>query len=79
MPLLRALFATPNAALARIRHAAIAFTSKVGALFAVVQVGLKPVLAIGTNVYYFGFIPLVIFLGMRSNPRPKLIDLLTPM
>ena len=26
-----------------------------------------------------GFIPLVIFLGMRSQPRPKLIDLLTPM
>ena len=26
-----------------------------------------------------GFIPLVILLGMRSQPRPRLVDLLTPM
>ena len=30
--------------------------------------------------FHWGFIPFVILLGMRSaEPRPKLLDLLTPM
>ena len=29
--------------------------------------------------FHMGFIPFVLFLGMRSEPRPKLMDLLTPM
>jgi len=32
-----------------------------------------------TKLFNYGFIPLVILLGMQSEPRPKLIDLLTPM
>ena len=32
-----------------------------------------------TKAFHYGLIPLVIFLGMRSEPRPKLTDLLTPM
>ena len=31
------------------------------------------------KAFHLGFIPLVIVLGMRTEPRPKLVDLLTPM
>ena len=31
------------------------------------------------KAFHYGFIPFVLFLGMRSEPRPKLLDLLTPM
>ena len=31
------------------------------------------------KAFHWGFIPFVILLGMRSEPRPKLTDLLTPM
>ena len=36
-------------------------------------------IAVTTKVFHYAFIPAVILLGMRSEPRPKLIDLLTPM
>jgi hypothetical protein len=29
--------------------------------------------------FQYGFIPLVIFLGMRTEPRPSLAELLRPM
>ena len=32
-----------------------------------------------TKVFHYAFIPAVVMLGMRSEPRPKLVDLLTPM
>ena len=31
------------------------------------------------KIFHYGFIPLVIVLGMRSEPRPALQDLLSPM
>ena len=31
------------------------------------------------KAFHWGFIPFVILLGMRSDPRPKVIDLLSPM
>ena len=31
------------------------------------------------KAFHYGFIPLVLFLGLRTEPRPKLIDLLMPM
>ena len=40
---------------------------------------LQPLAWYAGKAFHFGFIPLVIALGMRTEPRPKLIDLLTPM
>ena len=40
---------------------------------------LQPLAWYAGKAFHFGFIPLVIVLGMRTEPRPKLIDLLTPM
>ena len=51
---------------------------------------LSPALAVASSVYtlclpyavkafHYGFIPMVILLGMQSTPKPKLVDLLTPM
>ena len=31
------------------------------------------------KAFRYGFIPFVLMLGMRTEPRPKLLDLLTPM
>ena len=31
------------------------------------------------KAFHYGFIPFVLLLGMSSNPRPKIVDLLTPM
>ena len=31
------------------------------------------------KLFHYGFIPAVLLLGMRSEPRPKLTDLLSPM
>lgn len=31
------------------------------------------------RIFHIGFIPLVIILGMQTEPKPKLVDLLTPM
>ena len=31
------------------------------------------------RIFHIGFIPLVIILGMQTEPRPKLTDLFTPM
>ena len=39
----------------------------------------EPLLPYLARAFHIGFIPLVIFLGMRSEPRPRLSDLLTPM
>ena len=36
------------------------------------------VLPYAVKVFHYGFIPFVLVLGMRSEPRPKLVDLLTP-
>ena len=62
---------------ARARAQSVALTA-----FVTVSAGcqkLEPLLAIGSKVYYYGFIPLVILLGMNSSPRPRLTDLLSPM
>ena len=40
---------------------------------------LQPLAWYAGKAFHFGFIPLVIVLGMRTEPRPKLVDLLTPM
>ena len=51
---------------------------------------LAPALAVASSVYtlclpyavkafHYGFIPMVVLLGMQSTPKPKLVDLLTPM
>ena len=40
---------------------------------------LQPLAWYVGKAFHFGFIPLVIVLGMRTAPRPKLVDLLTPM
>ena len=34
---------------------------------------------VALKAFHWGFIPFVILLGMRTEPRPKLIDLLSPM
>jgi hypothetical protein len=39
---------------------------------------VAPLLPLATRVFHVGFIPLVIFLGMRTEPRPALTDLLQP-
>lgn len=39
----------------------------------------EPLMPYLARAFHIGFIPLVIFLGMRSEPRPRLSDLLTPM
>jgi hypothetical protein len=31
------------------------------------------------TVFHWGFIPLIIVLGMRTEPRPSLLQLLGPM
>ena len=38
-----------------------------------------PFFPFAAKVVHYGFIPFVILLGMRSEPRPALLDLLTPM
>lgn len=30
-------------------------------------------------IFHYGFIPLIIILGMRTEPRPTLLQLLSPM
>ena len=39
----------------------------------------QPLVHLAARAFHIGFIPMVIMLGMRSEPRPKLIDLITPM
>jgi len=34
---------------------------------------------VALKIFHWGFIPFVVLLGMRTEPRPKLIDLLSPM
>ena len=31
------------------------------------------------KIFHYGFVPLVILLGMRTEPRPSIQDLLSPM
>ena len=31
------------------------------------------------KVFHVGFVPLVLFLGMQTSPKPKFTDLLTPL
>ena len=45
---------------------------------AAVRDRVAPLLPLATRVFHVGFIPLVIFLGMRTEPRPALTDLLQP-
>ncbi|KAL1514686.1 hypothetical protein AB1Y20_003774 [Prymnesium parvum] len=52
---------------------------KAAVVVAHLNYGLQIVTPTCTKIFHYGFIPLVLFLGMRSHPRPKLIDLLTPM
>ena len=47
-------------------------TSGVQAALAVVQPTL-------IKIFHYGFVPLVILLGMRTEPRPTLQELLSPM
>ena len=68
--------AVPRARLAS--AAAIVFGHAV-ATSAKLQVFVTAVLPYATKAFHYGFIPLVIVLGMRSEPRPKLMDLLSPM
>ena len=45
----------------------------------VIKERLQPLVPYLARAFHIGFIPFVIMLGMRSEPRPKLVDLLTPM
>lgn len=60
-----------SAAAVVFRHAAVASAK--------LQVFVQAISPAATKLFHYGFIPLVIFLGMRSEPRPKLMDLLSPM
>ena len=52
-----------------------------GALIRSLQVGdiVEYVGPTVQRIFHIGFIPLVIILGMQTEPRPKLTDLFTPM
>ena len=45
----------------------------------VVLGGWNAVFPYAVKAFHYGWIPLVLLLGMRAHPQPKLIDLLTPM
>ena len=49
-----------------------------GAL-AVINTGVEIIRPFAVKAFHYGFIPFVIILGIRVEPKPKLIDLLTPM
>lgn len=65
-------------------------TARLGAVSEVVAARLAGPLSVVSNVqelvmpfavkiFHYGFIPFVIYLGMRSDSNTKLIDLITPM
>jgi hypothetical protein len=65
------LLAGAGAALGTVASVAVVVTERL--------MVLQPLAWYVGKAFHFGFIPLVIVLGMRTEPRPKLIDLLTPM
>jgi hypothetical protein len=71
------------AALTQLRERAYAaagpLAERLAPAVAVVSDVYALVLPYAIKVFHYGFIPLVIALGMRSEPRPKLVDLLTPL
>ena len=47
--------------------------------FALVQQTWALAQPYAVKAFHYGFIPFVLLLGMNSQPKPKLLDLLTPM
>eukprot|EP00307_Rebecca_sp_RCC1486_P010985 CAMPEP_0119414906 /NCGR_PEP_ID=MMETSP1335-20130426/7237_1 /TAXON_ID=259385 /ORGANISM="Chrysoculter rhomboideus, Strain RCC1486" /LENGTH=56 /DNA_ID=CAMNT_0007439801 /DNA_START=24 /DNA_END=194 /DNA_ORIENTATION=- len=39
----------------------------------------EPATEVARTAFHYGFIPLVILLGMRTEPRPTLLALIQPM
>ena len=70
-----------HSALPRARFASVAAVvfRHVAAASVKLQVFVQAAAPYATKAFHYGFIPLVVFLGMRSEPRPKLVDLLSPM
>ena len=60
-------------------NAAVARIAPVLALLQEKAALLQPLIPMATKAFHYSFIPLVLFLGMRSSPRPSLLDLLQPM
>ena len=76
--------------LAALMERTAAARERLNVLAAPVAERLAPAIAMASDVYtavlpyavkafHYGFIPFVLFLGMQSTPKPKLVDLLTPM
>lgn len=68
-----------RAKLAQACSGAAATVAPVLALLSEKVAQLQPLLGAATKGFHYGFIPLILFLGMRLSPRPSLVDLLTPM
>ena len=64
---------------ARIATAAAIVFQHVAVGCAKLSVFVQAVSPFATKAFHYGFIPCVLLLGMRSEPRPKFTDLLTPM
>ena len=64
---------------ARIASAATIVFRQLALASAKLQLVVSVIAPFATKAFHYGFIPLVLFLGMRANPRPKLMDLVTPM
>lgn len=47
--------------------------------FAIINTGIDMIRPYAVTAFHYGFIPFVIVLGMRTEPKPKLLDLLMPM
>lgn len=72
-------FTTARTRLLTAAGAALGHVASVAVLVKERLMVLEPLAWYVGKAFHIGFIPLVIVLGMRSEPRAKLVDLLTPM
>jgi hypothetical protein len=63
----------------RLQAIAHGVLQQVGDAASGVQAALSVVQPTLIKIFHYGFVPLVILLGMRTEPRPSLQELLSPM
>lgn len=76
---LAALYDRAEATRARIASLTEPVLDKLAPAFIFVHGVYSVALPYAIKAFHYGFIPLVLVLGMQSQPKPKLIDLIMPM
>ena len=77
--MLAALYQRAEETRARIEALSAPVAERLAPYFFKAQDLFAVALPYAVKAFHYGFIPFVLFLGMHSEPRPKLIDLLMPM